>query len=319
MQATILTRSGYGASFNEILLHENEIEKRPLNTYGLQKLEVEKNVYRVFQKDVPEFPLAKGFRSTETSLFIHYYKGYLPAWKVYIELNNDERKQFLTMIVSSLEILHRKKVKEVSYQEYNNLMQLEMIDKVLQRHAEIKETLEKTSFLSVNGYPCLSFEDCMKRVEIHLNQFLQRKKEYRLCYIHGDPQFNNVLTNNKATEIVFIDPRGYFGTERVYGVAEYDFAKILFALSGYDVFDETNDFEVNIVDGNLVVPNFVLDSTYVFLYPEIHFILCSIWLANAHCFKGNPSKLLISHAYARYVTTRLLGLNLESEVAKDFN
>ena len=319
MQATLLKRSGYGASFNEILLHANEIEKRPLNAYGVQKLEVEKNVYKVFQEDVPEFPLAKGFRCSETSVFLHYYKEYLPAWKLYTQLNEDERKQFLKNIVNSLEILHKKKYKLVSFKEYSSLLRIEILEKVLQRYAEIQETLDKKPFISVNGYPCLSFEECMKRIEINLHLFLQRKKEYALCYIHGDPQFNNILTNHTGTDIIFIDPRGYFGTERVYGVAEYDFAKILFALSGYDVFDDTNNFEVNIVDGNIELPNFVLDSKYVVLYPEIHFILCSIWLSNAHCFKKNPSKLLISHAYARYITTHLLDLNLKNDFSKDFN
>lgn len=60
--------------------------------------------------------------------------------------------------------------------------------------------------------------------------------------IHGDPQFNNVLcTHTGRVESLFlIDPRGRFGHTRVMGLRQYDDARLLFALSGYDRFDQSS-------------------------------------------------------------------------------
>ena len=54
----------------------------------------------------------------------------------------------------------------------------------------------------------------------------------------------------RDNEIIFIDPRGYFGNTKLYGLKQYDFAKLLFGLSGYiapfliylgvDTFDSNN-------------------------------------------------------------------------------
>jgi hypothetical protein len=318
MDSIVLHRVGYGSSFNSIYIHGDELEKKPRNEYGQRKLELEKNAYRHFYRDVPEFPLAKGFYQTDTSLFIKYYKDYVPLWQLYIQATFNQREVLLQKILHYLSLLHSKKL-EVPYDEYSLLLRSEVVEKVYTRYTEIAPILESYPFTSVNGTHCLSFDECMRLIKEYLERYLQTRNVYSLCYIHGDPQFNNILSNKDLSEFVFIDPRGYFGSKELFGLEEYDTAKVLFALSGYDVFDSSEQFELTINDGNIQVPDFSLDKQYISLYPEIHFILCSIWLANAHCFKTNPSKLVISHAYARYLTTRLLHLNLECEVSKDFN
>lgn len=299
-------RSGYGASFNSILIHKDEIEKRPLNPYGLTKLAHEKKAYIEFKKAAPEFPLAKGFRSTESSLFVHYYKDYLPLWKVYKDASLSVQAFLLKRVFQYLSALHRKTRIEVSKQEYTLLLRAEIIEKVVWRYTEVSSLFEKYPFRRVNGIEVLSFDECIRRLETKLAHFTESKQEFSFSYIHGDPQFNNILSSKDTADIVFIDPRGYFGSNELYGVAEYDIAKVLFALSGYDVFDNTESFDIKIEKENLHVPDFCLDSQFASLYQEIQFILCSIWLANAHCFVNNPQKALISHAYARYLTTILL-------------
>jgi hypothetical protein len=310
MEPILLSRSGYGSSFNKLYIHDDEIEKRPSNSYGKRKLELEKKVYVEFFHSAPEFPLAKGYRSTDTSLFVHYYKEYLPLWQTYKSATVTERDSLLERIQHHLGNLHRKTSVNVSYDEYSILLRSEVVEKVRARYSEIRNVLEEYPFDSVNGMPCLSFDECMTKIESHLEVYLKTKENYTLSYIHGDPQFNNILVQKDTVDVVFIDPRGYFGTKELYGISEYDTAKILFALSGYDIFDSTDSFELQYESRNLDIPDFCLEDRFVSFYPEIHFILCSIWLANAHCFLQNPVKAIISHAFARYITTLLLNSHL---------
>ena len=56
------------------------------------------------------------------------------------------------------------------------------------------------------------------------------------CFIHGDPTFSNMLIS--GDRVVFIDPRGYFGTTQLFGDPAYDWAKLLYSLlTNYDQFN----------------------------------------------------------------------------------
>jgi len=57
--------------------------------------------------------------------------------------------------------------------------------------------------------------------------------------IHGDLNGSNVMYNETTGDVKFIDPRGYFGKSKMFGPEEYDFAKILYFLSGYDIFNKS--------------------------------------------------------------------------------
>ena len=52
------------------------------------------------------------------------------------------------------------------------------------------------------------------------------------CMIHGDPVFTNVIKTQ--TGIKFIDMRGKTVDNTIYGDRNYDYAKILQSLMGYD-------------------------------------------------------------------------------------
>lgn len=58
---------------------------------------------------------------------------------------------------------------------------------------------------------------------------------YSLC--HGDLNGSNVLIN-KDNDLFLIDPRGYFGDTKMFGWDEYEKAKLLYCLYGYDEFND---------------------------------------------------------------------------------
>lgn len=299
-------REGYGSAFNTLYVSENEFYKRAHTLYGKRKLEQEIKAYKVFSLEAPFFPLARLLSHTDDTLVLEYYPRHKPLWNYYKDTTVQNKKELMNLVLSSLQYLHEIKEKSISKEEYTHLLYTEVIQKVRERYTQAEPIIAKYAFHSVNGVPCLSFEECMKQLEISLKTFVASKVSFDLCYIHGDPQFNNTLYDSTSKKILFIDPRGFFGDRDLYGIREYDIAKVLFALSGYDFFDSTKDFQLDYKQGNLNIPDFVLDANYEFLYPELHFLLVSIWLANCHCFLTNPTKLLISHAYARLLATKLL-------------
>jgi hypothetical protein len=125
-----------------------------------------------------------------------------------------------------------------------------------------------------------------------------------------------VLYNPSTEHIAFIDPRGYFGSIELYGMAEYDTAKVIFALSGYDVFDNMDTVVLDIQDDTLHISNlFQLGEEgeeeegkgVIFKPDDIASVLAiSVWLGNAHCFKHNPPKTVFSYFYAMYLASKYL-------------
>jgi len=48
---------------------------------------------------------------------------------------------------------------------------------------------------------------------------------------------SNILVNPNTFEIKFIDPRGYFGNTSIFIWKDYEYAKLLYCLYGYDDFN----------------------------------------------------------------------------------
>ncbi len=301
-----IDRIGYGSKFNDLYIEGDYFIKRIRNEYGKKKLYYETNAYCAFQKYAPMFPLAQCYKISADSLYLHYYKDYSPLWKVYKIMNEEERTTVVNKIESELGKLHNANKYQTTKEQYLQLLLEETVIKVRQRYTEIKEILEIHPFTHVNGIKCLSFDEALDRIEKASKQFVEMRQDYVLSYIHGDPQFNNILWHDKLKDIIFIDPRGYFGSSELFGIEEYDKAKVMFALSGYDIFDSTTTFSLDLQDKCISIPNFVLDKNFTKYDTTLHFLLVSIWLANSHCFVENPTKAIISYAYARLLATELL-------------
>lgn len=129
------------------------------------------------------------------------------------------------------------KVKNSTYQpDYEEDIDKEMFIKVIDRCEKIKNYLIE--------YDKEELSDILNKV-IDIFWKIEFKKNhdaaimsniiYTLC--HGDLNGSNVMVNPKTKEIMFIDPRGYFGYTKNYGLQSYEYAKLLYALSGYDDFN----------------------------------------------------------------------------------
>jgi len=80
------------------------------------------------------------------------------------------------------------------------------------------------------------------------NKCLYTCKSFSL--IHGDCTFSNTMVDDKLN-VIFLDPRGYFGSTELYGDVDYDWAKLYYSIDGdYDQFNNKN-FELYIEENGV--------------------------------------------------------------------
>lgn len=298
-----MKRDGYGSRFNTILYNENHIKKIAKNEYGMEKMKKEILLYKYVQTKCQEFPFPFIVNFEENGYTMKYYSDYDPLYKVYTTYSPDKRSNILTKIFSSLECLHA-----IHYTVTRDLVKrdllYEVVTKVKTRYDSVYPAIVSyMNINTVNSVKLLSFETIMDKVKEKILDFVESKETFTYSLLHGDCQFNNILYNENKDDILFIDPRGFFGMTDMYGLAEYDIAKVYFALSGYDIFDTMEITSLELSGNSLTLPSISLEDSFLDCPSIIKYLLVSIWLGNAHCFKENPEKAAFSYFYACYLGT----------------
>lgn len=296
----MIHRQGYGSAFNDIYIDENYIIKKPRNKYGQYKLINEYNLYSYIKNNYSDFPIPEYIEYTD-SLKLTYYKDYSPLYKVYPNLSIIDTLAIFKLIESAIGELHSRQIIVAKKQIIDDL-QIETESKLLERISEIKDLILEYSHIQyVNSLKILSFKECLEFIKKKITIYIEERDIYIYTPIHGDCQFNNILIDPSYKKIIFIDPRGYFGKTNIYGMPEYDLAKIQFALSGYDILDNMTVESLKIEGDNLYLPKIYIDDNFLGSSGIIRWLLCSIWLGNAHCFKNQPLKAMFSYHYALYI------------------
>ncbi len=103
---------------------------------------------------------------------------------------------------------------------------------------------KENEFYIVNGKKVRNLLNKKYSDEIH-QIFKEIKYSESFTVIHGDPTFSNMKINEKG-DAIFFDPRGYFGSLKIFGDPMYDFAKLYYSVVGnYDQFNKKN-FRINV-------------------------------------------------------------------------
>ncbi len=292
-----IKRCGYGSNFNKLYVHKNKktIKKICFGESGMKKMKAE--IYFYKNVDCQTFPKIQEY--VEDGYIMEYLDGYTPLYQIY-------NKSLKKRVYELLENLHNTNSKIVEKEQYLRDLQIETEEKVLDRYNSSIHHLEAFQHISkVNGVSVLGIPEIIGILRRKIVEMLeeQKRKEYVYVPIHGDCQFNNILYCLETKEMKMIDPRGYFGTSLVYGMEEYDWAKVLFALSGYDEFDnriiETLDMERDNIWIRLECLDF---SIYDTLSLEL-LLMITIWCGNFSCFVHDSYKMFYSYSIARYLGT----------------
>jgi hypothetical protein len=310
-----MKREGYGASFNILWRKADLIKKQARNQYGAKKIINEMIFYRFFKSaPIPiDFPIPEILYmepASENPFYImRFYSAYKPLYQVFPQMQLSEQEGILGRINTYLTNLHTSAEITITKEEYTQHLIAEIQTKLEIRLQQIKTITDSYSFIkSVNGVPLIPLPEILNRLKKISEEFVANKSEpFTLHPIHGDCQFNNILIDTH-TNLLFIDPRGNYGSSVLYGIPEYDDAKIKFALTGYDLFDSTPIYssDIDILDDSMTLTDLRLPFCDLDPTQFSTILTLSIWLGNAHCFLRTPQKAVFSYFYAMWLASSVL-------------
>lgn len=161
-------------------------------------------------------------------------------------LTKTQKRDIVKNIIEALNNLHN-----IESPQKVNLQDVEdnFINKTFTRLEKVRTIIPfaNKEFIRINGqyYKNIFF------IENEFKNFVKSfyPSEFRL--IHGDSTFSNILFDTFNMKAVLIDPRGYFGKTKLYGDADYDWAKFYYSLKGnYDQFN-LKKFTLDIKEKNI--------------------------------------------------------------------
>ncbi len=99
------------------------------------------------------------------------------------------------------------------------------VDKTLERISNWarKDILEK-DYIVANGEKLIGFNQIFKLITPLIENLIKNSRNYATI-IHGDSCFSNIIFFPQTGTFKFIDPRGNFGIDTIYGDMRYDIAK----------------------------------------------------------------------------------------------
>jgi RIO-like serine/threonine protein kinase len=310
----IINRNGYGSNFNKLERFQEKVIKKSKNNYGDEKIENELNFYRYILNQHNSFceyiPHIYKIKEIEHSIEMEFLKEYKPLYLIFPSFTEKEKNECLNNIIEKLNYLHNIHVC-IDKNKFKHDLIMETIQKIQIRLKFVLPIIENNtrynSIEYVNDKKIINLNKIIEIINQNVNNFLNNPNlKYEYGIIHGDCQFNNIMINNDK-EIKFIDPRGYYGSSRIYGLIDYDMAKICFALSGYDIFDNSDIKHLDINEDNINVNiDYSNDSFIIQQSNIIKTLMCAIWLGNSHIFLENENKCITSYFIAMYMCSHFL-------------
>jgi hypothetical protein len=323
--------------FNSIEIIDDKILKKGIDDKGKNIIKYEKEWYKYLStlnsnlnlKIYNYLPIV--YKIYEYGYLMEYKKNYLPLYKFFLNyeytitsLNNidksNKEKEYsivkisiLKNIFNILENLHNIEIKKQNKVKFFSDIKKEIYDKVYDRKKIIDDVLKYFGNIEyVNGQKIYDFDVIIEKCKNIIINYYAAIEKYEYNIIFGDCNFSNILINpNDISDIVFIDPRGYFGETSIYGLSDYDYGKILYGISGYDKFN-SEYFNIDNIDIekksiNINIPGISFDKNIIDKYfNKVHKAFMVInWLSLAEYNKNNIWKCFASYYYGLYLGTLL--------------
>ena len=301
-------KQGYGEIYSKLIIKNNILIKESKNDLGKKKIQNEINFYNFILKNNINFPIPKIFNfqnnieNNKIEIEMLYYKNYITLLDYLIKFNNNI---IIEKIFNYINNLHSNSEKILKKDEFRKIILLETIEKVKNRYLLIEQFIKKYDFIKkVNNIEIYSFKNILGKLEKLLLKEID-KLEPKFNPIHGDIHLNNILINPNTNDIIFIDPKGVFGKEQIYGLKEYDYSKFYFGIDGYSEFDFSIIDNLDIENDNINIKMKTFDINENKKNKLVEILIILIWMGNAHAFKCDKKKI-ISYFYSLYLGTLFL-------------
>ncbi len=296
--------NNYGFQDSSFLIKNNKIIKKAKSNKGIEKINREIMFYTYIKKNNIKFPIPLIYNlKINDFIEMEYLKDYNTLLNdFYINPN-----LLIKEIKLKLDIIHNNKI-IVTKDKYKECLNIEIYDKVINRFNETKWNKLKNFNLiqKVNNIQIKNINYYLKIISEKILNIIEDKKEYYFSIIHGDIHLGNIL--KKKNTLCFIDPRGIFGNSLLYGIKEYDYAKLLFGISGYSIFDNMKIEELDIENNNINI--LFIEEYYKYFNLDIFdeftkLLSLTIWLSNNSSFI-NINKRITSLMIAMYFCEKYL-------------
>ena len=149
------------------------------------------------------------------------------------DLTLEEKKKVIDNLIDSLDKLHA--LKKVPADAFS--MVEAYYHKTMNRLESVRDLIPfaDREYIRINGRNCRNPYFYKAEIRNKVENELCNETEFAL--IHGDCTFSNTMVD-KSLNIIFLDPRGYFGFKELYGDEKYDWAKAYYSIDGdYDQFN----------------------------------------------------------------------------------
>ena len=317
--------------FNNITIIDNDkLLKKAIDDKGRSIIKYEKEWYKyIINKNHNLEYIPKIYEYYEFGYLMEYKKDYIPLYEYFNKYygnntneNNDNsdnknnqnnKNRILDNVMDKLNNLHKIETRIENKNIFFNNIKKEIYDKVITRVKNIEEIINYFGEIQyVNCTKIVNLEVVLEKCKNIITSYYNTLNKFEYNIIFGDCNFSNILINpNNIDDIVFIDPRGYFGDTTVFGLTDYDYSKILYAISGYDNFNSKffNINSINVDNKSIefdIIP-IQFDKKYIDKYfNKVHKAFMVIhWLSLAEYNKNNIWKCLTSYYYGLYLGTLL--------------
>jgi D-arabinose 5-phosphate isomerase GutQ/beta-phosphoglucomutase-like phosphatase (HAD superfamily)/GTP:adenosylcobinamide-phosphate guanylyltransferase len=273
--------------FNKITFNDDYIIKEAVDDQGREIIKKEINWYKNINNTFNFIPL---FNEINDYQFKLKKLNAVPLYTQFDKLSLEEKNSCLSKIYDNLKQLHSNKI-TISTESIINDITFESYTKIINRLNMIKPIINYFDVKYVNGIKICDINSILNKMKsILLNNL---PTNYSL--IHGDCQFSNILYSNN--DVYFIDPRGYFGKTLLYGDSDYDYAKVLYAITGYDQFNNNDLFSIELENQNLIfqIKNYLNQKIDVKMNDRVKAWLVVIWFGLAQYNSNNILKCIASY------------------------
>ena len=288
--------------FNNIYETENNtLIKQSTCSYGDIIIENEMSFYKFH--DISNIP--KIIKYNYNSFEMEKINGEI-AIDVFNKSRIPSQFKLLQNIIDNLKLLHEQRYCKIEQTNLINDIDIEFNVKIVTRLDNITPLLRYFNFIkSVNG-KLIKYDH-----SFIINKLYNKIKTYFInnvdSYnsIHGDPHLSNIIIDTNG-KICFIDPRGYFGNSKLFGIKHYDISKIIYSLSGFDTLNN-NPNHFFIIDNHNIDVNITNNmKNYIFLFEEYNIeLLIDMtilhWFGLTDYSKNNIHKCISSYYYAIYL------------------